>query len=311
MVHDYWMYQDDPLFVRDMLPGVHAVLAFFAGHQKENGSLGRMPWWNFLDWSAEFKNGDPPSGPDGSSAPFDLQLLLAYQWAAQMEGALGSKTLAAEYDASATELRGGIQDLYWDSARRFYADTPHGASFSQHTQALAILSGVVQGRAARDLIDRTIADPSLVQCTIYFRYYLYRALALAGGGDRYLDMLGEWRHQLSLGLTTWAESPEPSRSDCHAWGASPNIEMFRTVLGIDSAAPGFRRVLIRPALGKLTQVSGTMPHPRGDISVSYLVRGGKLEAEITLPQGVGGEFIWNEERRPLNPGKSTLVMGRE
>jgi alpha-L-rhamnosidase len=309
MVHDYWMYQDDPVFVRGMLPGVRAVLAFFARHQKENGSLGRMPWWNFLDWSAQFKNGVPPSGSDGSSAPFDLQLLLAYQWAAQVESALGSKTLAAEYDTAAAELRGAIQDLYWDSARRFYADTPHGASFSQHTQALAILAGVVQGREARDLIDRTIADPSLVQCTIYFRYYLHRALALTGSGDRYLDMLGEWRRQLSLGLTTWAESPDPSRSDCHAWGASPNIEMFRTVLGIDSAAPGFRRVLIHPALGKLTQASGTMPHPRGDISVGYLVRGGKLEAEITLPHGVGGEFVWNEERRPLNPGKSRLVLG--
>ena len=189
---------------------------------------------------------------------------------------------------------------------------PQGASFSQHTQALAILAGVLQGPEARDLIARTIADPSLVQCTIYFRYYLYRALALAGGGDRYLDMLGEWRRQLSLGLTPGPNPPDPSRSDCHDWGASPNIEMFRTVLGIDSAAPGFRRVLIRPALGKLTQVSGTMPHPLGDISVSYRVRGnGKLEAEITLPQGVNGEFVWNEERRSLNPGKSRLIIGRE
>jgi alpha-L-rhamnosidase len=48
---------------------------------------------------------------------------------------------------------------------------------------------------------------------------------------------------LNRGLTTWAETADPTtRSDCHAWSASPNYELFRTVLGIDSAAPGFRRV---------------------------------------------------------------------
>ena len=47
MVHDYWMYAGDEPFVRSMLPGVRAVLSFFAGHQKASGSLDRLPWWNF------------------------------------------------------------------------------------------------------------------------------------------------------------------------------------------------------------------------------------------------------------------------
>jgi hypothetical protein len=51
----------------------------------------------------------------------------------------------------------------------------------------------------------------------------------------------------------------PSRSDCHAWSASPNIEIFRTVLGVDSAAPGFRRVSVRPHLGKLKSAAGAVP----------------------------------------------------
>ena len=54
---------------------------------------------------------------------------------------------------------------------------------------------------------------------------------------------------MALGLTTWAEMPEPTRSDCHAWGASPNIEFFRILLGIDSNAPGFKSIRIAPSLG--------------------------------------------------------------
>ena len=130
----------------------------------------------------------------------------------------------------------------------------------------------------------------------------------AGAGDRYLDMLGEWRAQLARGMTTWAESPEPSRSDCHAWGASPNFELFRTVLGIDSGAPGFKSVLIRPFLGKLDQASGSIPHPRGQIAVSLARREGKLHAAVSLPPGVSGEFAWQGQKRALKPGANEMVF---
>lgn len=308
MVHDYWMYRDDPAFVAQMLPGVRAVLSFFARRQKPGGSLGPMPWWNFLDWVKQWPRGIPPGEPDGSAASADLQLLLAYQWAARMEAALGSKALAQEYERAASELSATIRGLYWDPSRRLLADTPRKASFSQHANTLAVLAGLIQGAEARELINRVADDASLVPCSIYFRHYLHSAMNLAGAGDRYLDQLGEWRAMLNRGLTTWAEHADPVRSDCHAWGASPNFELFRTVLGIDSAAPGFRRIIIRPFLGKLTRVSGSIPHPKGEVAVSLALRNGKLEAEVRLPAGVEGEFVWRDSRRPLAPGVSKLVF---
>ena len=93
-------------------------------------------------------------------------------------------------------------------------------------------------------MERTLNDSSLIQATIYFRYYVHQALKVAGMGDHLLDNLQIWRDQMALGLTTWAEMPEPTRSDCHAWGASPNIEFFRILLGIDSNAPGFKSIRI-------------------------------------------------------------------
>jgi hypothetical protein len=88
MVHDYWMYVDDPAFVKDMLTGVHSVLDFYSRYQKPAGSLLRMPWWNFVDWVKEWPNGEPLADADGSSAAaLDLQLLMAYQWAADLENA--------------------------------------------------------------------------------------------------------------------------------------------------------------------------------------------------------------------------------
>jgi hypothetical protein len=312
MVHDYYLYVDDAAFVREMIPGVRAVLGFYARHQKENGSLSVMPWWNFVDWTTEWRGGVPPREPDGASAPLDLQLLLAYDWAARLEADLGSGALAAEYRAAAQRLRAVIPALYWDASRRLFADTPARAQFSQHTNVLAVLAGLVSSAEARDLVSRVIADTSLVQCSYYFRHYLHSAVNLVGEGDRYLDLLGEWESMLSRGLTTWAERPEqsanPSRSDCHAWSASPNFEIFRTVLGIDSMAPGFARVAVRPHLGRLPRASGSIPHPKGEVVVSVERRGGGLRLEVTLPAGVTGECRWRGTTRELRPGANTVEL---
>jgi hypothetical protein len=304
MVHDYWWYRDDHAFVRDMLPGVRAVLSFFARHQRADGSLGAMPWWNFVDWA--WPNGVPPAEAGESSAAHDLQLLLALDWAADLEGALGSKALGDGYRASARTLRETIRTRYRDPARGLFADTPRRQAFSQQANALAVLAKVVDGDEARALVIRALTDTSLTQATYYFRHYLHAAVNLVGEGDRYLDLLGEWDAMLARGLTTWAEKPEPTRSDAHAWSASPNVELFRTVLGIDSAAPGFSRVAVRPFLGELTRASGSIPHPKGEIAVSLVRRGGEIEAEVTLPPGVTGELVWRGERMELKGGRTKV-----
>jgi alpha-L-rhamnosidase len=307
MLHDYWMYQDDATFVKQKLPAVRAVLSYFSSHQKAGGSLGRIPWWNFADWVQTWRNGVPPGADEGASAVLDLQLLMAYDWAADLEGDAGLQALSQEYRKLAGQLRNTIQELYGRPGELF-ADTPQRTVFSQHTNALAVLAGVVEGDTARQVVARTLSDPTLAQASVYFRYYVHSAVNKAGEGDRYLDLLDPWRAMLARGLTTWAERPEPSRSDCHAWGASPNFELFRTVLGIDSAAPGFRRVLVRPFLGRLNKVSGAIPHPRGEIAVRLERHGDALDAQVTLPSGIDGEFVWHGKTTPLKPGPNELRL---
>jgi len=312
MVNDYWWYVDDPEFVRRMLPGVRAVLSFFEGYQQADGSLRQLPWWRYFDWVPGWPNGNAPQDPDGPSALFDLLLMQAYGWAAEMEGALGSHPLEEIDRSRERQLRDTIQKLYWDAGRRMYADTPRKQQFSQHTNTLAVLGDVITGEAARDLILRTLTAPGLAQTGLFFRFYVHRALAKAGEGDRYLDQLGDWHAMLSRGLTTFAEIVDrpgaPSRSDCHAWSASPNIEMFRTVLGVDSAAPGFRRVSVRPHLGRLNSVEGSVPHPKGEVAVRIAPKGAGHEVVVTLPSGVTGAFEWKGTRRELAPGMNRFEV---
>lgn len=311
MLNDHWKYRGDSSLLRAMLPVSRSVLDFYHSFQQKSGSLSKMPYWNFTDWATGkgWKAGIAPTTEEGNSAPLDLQLILGYQAAEPLERATGIPALADEYKNRAKALKRTVVELYWDNEKRMFADTPEKQHFSQHTNSLAVLAGVVEGEKAKSLMEKTLANQELVQATIYFKFYLHWAAIKAGLGDQYLSWLDEWRAQLNHGLTTWAEQPEPTRSDCHAWGASPNIEFFRTLLGIDSDAPGFNKVLIQPQLGSLKKVSGSMPHPKGDIAVAYqLDTKGNLEAVIILPEGVEGRFIWNGLEKSLKSGAQLLKM---
>ena len=80
-----------------------------------------------------------------------------------------------------------------------------------------------------------------------------------------------------MGLTSWAETSnvDNTRSDCHAWGSSPNIEFYRTILGIDSDGLAFSKVKSMPHLRQMTDIKGAIPHPKGSISASYKLENGK------------------------------------
>ena len=99
-----------------------------------------------------------------------------------------------------------------------------------------------------------------------------------------------------------------SRSDCHAWGSSPNIEFFRTVLGIDTKAPGFRKVLINPHLGNLIQASGTIPHPAGPLTVQYMHENNRWQIAIQLPPKTTGTLRWKGKEIALKEGKNSFQL---
>jgi len=308
MVSDYLKYRGDDTFIKDQLPVSREILHFFESRQKADGSLGNVPYWNFTDWAKNWDIGIPPKTENGNSAPIDLQLLLGYQSAQYLEENVGMPDFVKLYQQKADQLKKIIKAIYWDSAREEFADTPEKKNFSQHTNILAILTGVIEGDEARTLMGKVLNDESLTQATIFFKYYLNQALVKSGLGNRYLDLLDEWKNQLSLGLTTWAETPEPSRSDCHAWGASPNIEFYRIVLGIDSDAPGFSKVKIEPHLGNLKNVKGEIPHPKGKIYTDYHLENGKWNIEIKLPKTISGYLIWNGKHYVLKEGDNDFII---
>ncbi len=322
MVHDFWMYRGDADFVRSQ-QGTRAVLDWYVQRQRPDGLLGKIPWWPFVDWGADFDFGRPPQDEDGGSSVITLQFVEALRYAAEMEAAFGSKEYARTYRDVARRAAQAVYACCWNRQYGLLADTPAQQHFSQHANILGVWLDVVPIAHQRDVLTKVLSTsdagfkvaspvPSMTAATYYFRFYLARALDHAGMGDQYLQLLGPWKTMLNLGLTTWAESPEPTRSDSHAWSAHPDYDLLTIVAGIRPESPGFKSVTIQPHLGDLKHLSAVMPVPGGIVSVEYNRGAGGIDAEVTLPEGMTGTLLWLGRKTSLRGHqKLTLRIGQQ
>ena len=320
MVHDFWYYRNDPGFVAEQLPAIRSELSYFRARLGADGLPGLKDWWPFVDWAKGFPGGDSPASADGVSAAGSLFYLAALSDAAEMEAVLGDAGLAREDADEAARVRKTIYQRFWSSRDALLADTPELVHFSQQANALAVWLDVIPREQQAEVMTRIYsvtdagfdasqpAPTGMSVASNYFRFYLTRALVHAGLGDRYLETLAPWHTMLGVGLTTWAEQPEPTRSDSHAWSAHPNIDLLTTVAGITPAAPDFAAVSIAPGLGPLHHLAVSYPSPRGEITAEYRVGASGVSAKVHLPPGLSGTLHWNGRSYPLRPGDNAIEL---
>lgn len=310
MVHDYWMLRKDDAFVKQFLPAIGEIMSWYQGKidQKKN-MLGPLTWWNFVDWDNFNGWGTAPGADKGNSAIITLQYAYTLKQAGDLFFAFNRTVQSLEYKTLATQMNEGTYLACWNPQNGLMSDTPDLLTYSQHAGIWAILSGALPEKEVQPAMQRILTDKTIGQVTFFYRFYLAQALKKADRGDLYYAQLTPWRDMLKLGLTTFAEKPEPTRSDCHAWSASPNYDFLATICGIMPDAPGFEKILIKPALGELTEAEGSMPSPLGKITVHFK-RIGKngIDAEIVLPESLTGTFIWKGETKKLQGGKQHFSL---
>jgi len=310
MLYDYFMHRSDEKFVQQFLTGAEGVLNWYERHiDTSRQMLGPMKWWNFTDWNHAFPNGVPDGATDGNSSVITLQYVYTLQQAAILFSYFDKQPQAARYRKIAADLSKGTYQACYDATKGVMANTPARNTFSQHASIMGVLTGAIPAPQQQPVMRKVLYDPSLSQATFYYRFYLTLALKKAAMGQLYYAQLTPWRDMLKNGLTTFAENPDPTRSDCHAWSASPNYDFLATICGITPAAPGFKKVQIKPQLGELKQASGRMPHPDGEIQVTLERRGAQgVQADITLPPGLTGTFLWNNTTRSLKGGRQVITL---
>jgi hypothetical protein len=311
MLRDWWMYRPDPAPVRESLEGTRSVLDWFAQHERPDGLLEKLPWWSFIDW---VPSGETPTyDSHGESCITTLQYLGALNDALDLEDALGDPVLAGRYRDRAAHVKAAIYGKCWNAERKLLADNPDQKVYSQQANILGVLLDVIPQDEQKNVLKQMLGiEPGTtpngtLSASYYFRFYLARALEHAGMADEYLNSLEPWRKLLPLHFSTWPEIPGDTRSDSHAWTSHPIYDLLTLVAGIEPASPGFAAVRIAPHLGNLPSLTASFPHPEGLIEVKYEKRGTGIDANITLPGKLAGEFVFNGKHQPLQPGVNHIT----
>ncbi|MBX3255749.1 MAG: family 78 glycoside hydrolase catalytic domain [Chitinophagaceae bacterium] len=303
MMHDYYMYREDTAFIQSLKQGMTSVLSFFESKLYSNGMVHKAPWWNFTDYADDFPLGIPDGADEGESALISLQYVYALQNAAELFRYLGDTCYANKYAGEAEAVQQAVLKNCYDEHKQMIAETPEKKRFSIHTTVFAILTNTIEESKQAKALQAALSDNSVMTCSIYFRFYLSRAMEKTGLQDMYLDHLGPWYTMLDEGLTTFAESEKDIRSDCHAWSASPMFDFLHTVAGIQPGSPQFKTVVVAPHFGKLTSIQAKVPHPRGMIEVNLKkTETGTVSGNVRLPDGVNGTFMFNNHKMALTGG---------
>lgn len=308
MIHDFCWYRNDKAFVEKYLIPMEAVLKWFEFRlDPKTGLLGKLGYWNFVDWSFP-KVGVPPGGMEGQSSVLSLQYVYTLEQAIQIFELFNQPEKATYYKLIAEKIKKAVVASCFDTNRMLIADTPEKKNFSQHTNIWSILTGCIPEKDYKATMEKIISDPGLTQSSIYYRFYYTKALKKSGLGNRYLSELGPWKEMIDLGLSTFPETTSPTtRSDCHAWSSSPCYDFLATVCGIEPEDFSFRSVRIEPNPGNLINFEGSVPHPLGIIKVSCRKQAdGHYQLTVDLPQNLTGHLLWSGKVSKLKSGSQTF-----
>ncbi|WP_269542237.1 alpha-L-rhamnosidase C-terminal domain-containing protein [Cerasicoccus fimbriatus] len=286
MVHDFLMWRDDFDFVRARLIGIRSFLETMFPLITNEGVLGPIPGWPFVDWDRGWDTGCGPGVREGDSSILSLHLVLTLKAAAEIEAAVGEPLMQQRYLEKAKELMDATIRVYWDSDRNLLLDSRMSSATSEHAHALALLTELLSEDHEAACLEALLNADFDAHCTIYFSHYLLEVLARYGQSEAYFEKLKFWRGLPAQGFVSLPEAPEPSRSDCHGWGAHPMFHSYASVAGVRPGAPGFAKIRVQPMPGPLENFRAEMPHPCGEIVVTGQRREGRMVVEVSAPAGV-------------------------
>ncbi len=149
---------------------------------------------------------------------------------------------------------------------------------------------------------------SYVLGMLFYRFISENLTAYINAGEHeagnpdfdYAPHLKPWREMIESGLTTFAENPEPTRSDCHAWSAHPILGFFQIVAGVTSLAPGWTKARIAPHPGSFSRFDARIAHPSGEVRVNF------EREKLTIDTPVPATLVWRGKTEELEAGSHRI-----
>ena len=262
---EYGMFSADIEFLRKMQPVAKGVLGYFT-RLKKDGLVMRpsgLRDWNFYEWTDGLDNMDERGKTTDVLYDAPLNAICAMALSAYgnvcgmldlAEEAVWSKT---EHGEIAAAFHGGFYSEEAGAYKNYISKT-RDDSFSELTQALALLGGCVPAGKESDIREKLVSG-ELTESSLSYLIFKYDALMAEPEvyGEYVLDDIAEkWGRMLYDGATSFWETIlgeadfDRAGSLCHGWSAVPIYVFWRYVMGIYPETPGKMPCSAHPVCGK-------------------------------------------------------------
>ncbi len=301
---DYRLFADDESGCGQLIPAAQRLLGLIRSVTDNEGLVASWPAGQFWDWAPIEESGC-------------MLLTNAFHiWALSrlVADPLFAALLGPDMPAQIERMREAAHRCFWDAERKLYRDAAASDDrtplYSQHANALAVLSGICpdSGRAA---LLRRITDPAnlgpipvgehalwksprpgpqqiVPVGTLWFGHFLCQALWESGLAEEALAQM----HMLWGAAGEAPTFPETrvsagNTTQCHGWAGGPAWLLPAYVLGVRPVGPGWSQVAVDPCPGGLAWASGEVMTPHGRLAVRWQREAdGHLAVDIKAPAGV-------------------------
>jgi alpha-L-rhamnosidase len=265
-------------------------------------------------WNSGFQFGDwldPAAPPDEPAAARSDPYLVATAYHARsaallaaMAALLGEEEDHRRYLALAVEITDAFNNEYVTPNGRLASDAQTAYAVALHADLLEKVDQ--REHAGRRLVELVEAGGHHVGTGFVGTPLICDALTAVGADDTAYRLLMQrecpsWLYPVTMGATTiwerWdsmlpngtVNPGEMTSFNHYALGAVADW-MHRRVAGLVPAAPGYRRILVRPRPGGgLTHASATHESPYGRIEVAWRRTADRLDVDVTIPPGVAAQ----------------------
>ena len=333
-VFDYYTYTADIDFVREIYPRMKTMMQYVLQRTNDKGMAeGQPDDWIFVDWV------DFPMHKRGTLCFEQILLWKSLETMCLCAKTLGNNPLqnppqgsittdtyladAQHYGVLAQQLRDKLKPTFWDEERQALMhaieDGQMNRQITKFPNMFAIIYDLLDDDDKQKVMDSVMLNPEVEAITTpYMRFYELEAWCQMGRQTEVLNEIRNyWGGMLKEGATSFWEKYNPEdkgtqhltmygrpygKSLCHAWGASPVYLLGKYYLGVSPLSPGYATYEVRPHLGDLEWMEGSVPTPFGSIQV-------KMTKDTVTVKSDGGEgiMIINNKETVIKAGQETTV----
>lgn len=289
----HYLYYGDRRVLEENYDAIRRYVAYLEAHCKDDILRAFGGQWGFIgDWVPPRRGMDSKNWPASDAAEVfnngyrinQMELL------AQIAEVLGKTDDAAHYRKRLAEIRPKVHAAFYDAEKQEYVID------EQSYYVMPLMTGITPEPLRPSLLkklEQNILEKNdgHLDTGMLGTYFMMEYLRKADRNDLVFTMFNQttypsWGHMLEQGMTTFGEQWNGFWSHVHSCFTSPDNWFYQGPAGIqaDPAAPGFKNVIIKPAVvGDLTWVKAHYDSAYGTIVSNWKIDEKIFTLNVTVP----------------------------